>query len=71
MGEEIRDWLKENERSQEWLARQVGRSVFTISRVLNGRNTAGTELKVRLREVTGLKLEDQDLSLNSNSKEKE
>lgn len=71
MSTALREWLRENERSQEWLARKVGRSLFTISRVINGKVSAGPELKKRIMEVTEIMLEDEDLSLNSNGKEKE
>tara|TARA_R100000306_G_C4338466_1_gene123967 strand:- start:221 stop:439 length:219 start_codon:yes stop_codon:yes gene_type:complete len=72
MGDEIKAWLKDNERSQEWLARQVKYSVFTINHIIHGRSKPSIKLLEDLRAVTGLALEQpEDLSLNSNGKEKE
>lgn len=61
--EKINSWLKENKRSQAWLAEQVGVATGTVNRWLNGK-LEPTSAKVALldRIIGGTDMDLPDLS---------
>lgn len=54
----IEIWLKENNRSREWLATEASTTTATISRIIAGTQWAGRKLTLRIKDVTGLSADD-------------
>ena len=50
----VLDWLRENERSQAWLARKAGVSAVHLCRCLNVSNNPSDRLLYRLEKVMGV-----------------
>lgn len=57
----VRQWLKQNDRKQAWLARKANIPESHLSKVMNGKLMAGEVTLKKLEEATGL-----DLSSDSN-----
>ena len=62
LGAIIRERLKEMERSQPWLARQVDRSAGTISFIIKGRLIPSVELVESIASVLSI---DSDIMLSA------
>jgi transcriptional regulator with XRE-family HTH domain len=51
----LRDWLYENDKSQEWLAKQIGAFQTSVSRWCRGASTPRSlEHAIALERVTGI-----------------
>jgi transcriptional regulator with XRE-family HTH domain len=55
-GARLRDWLKEERRTQEWLGEQIGTHQTNISRWLHGA-VPPLEMALKLRDVVGIEPE--------------
>lgn len=56
-GVRLRDWLKSERRTQEWLAEQIGTHQTNVSRWILGRPIP-TKMAVKLEELTGIEVRD-------------
>jgi transcriptional regulator with XRE-family HTH domain len=50
----VKMWLARHERTQTWLARRVGVSEPTLSKILAGHVSASDDARKRLARVTGV-----------------
>lgn len=53
-GVEIKDWLEENSRTQEWLADKLGKSRKTINSMLNGKSRIDANTALALEDIVGM-----------------
>ena len=53
----LRAWLEENDKTQEWLASKIGATQGSVSHWCIGRYKPGAEMLLALSEITGLTLE--------------
>jgi plasmid maintenance system antidote protein VapI len=56
-GVRLRDWLREERRTQEWLAEQIGSHQTNISAWIRGRPIP-LEAAVAIERLTGIEVED-------------
>ncbi len=56
-GVRLRDWLKNERRTQEWLADQIGTHQTNVSRWILGRPIP-TAMAVKLEELTGIEVRE-------------
>lgn len=56
-GARLRDWLRDERRTQEWLGEQVGTHQTNISAWLRGRPIP-LDMALKLRTLTGINVED-------------
>ncbi len=56
-GARLREWLKDERRTQKWLAEQVGTSQTNISAWILGPRPPPLEIAVAIRRVTGISVE--------------
>lgn len=49
-------WLKDNERSVSWLARQVDRSSACVGKWLKNQSDIPTSVALKISEITGLEV---------------
>lgn len=56
--ERLRRWLDDEERTQLWLADQVGVSEGAVSQWVTGRVTPKTKTLERISQVTGLSMNE-------------
>lgn len=53
----LREWLKEDRRSQEWLASQIGTRQTSVSAWIHGRSIP-VGMAIKIRTITGIPLEE-------------
>lgn len=56
-GSFLLEWLEENNRTQDWLAKQVGRSAKNINQVIKAKAPLKPGLALDLERVTGIPAE--------------
>ena len=61
----LRAWLKEERRSQQWLAEQIDNSQTNISAWIIGPRPPPLEVALAIREVTGIPVESWALPADS------
>lgn len=61
-GVRLRDWLREERRTQEWLAKQIGTHQTNVSAWIRGRPLP-VKMAIKIRKVTEIEIEawDQDI----------
>lgn len=58
-GERLRRWLRDERRTQKWLAEQIGRGAHQtyVSRWILGESLPGVEMALAVRRITGISVE--------------
>lgn len=56
-GVRLRDWLRDERRTQEWLGEQIGTHQTNVSAWIRGRPIP-VEMAVKIEKLTGIEVED-------------
>jgi transcriptional regulator with XRE-family HTH domain len=54
----LRRWLKNERRTQQWLAEQIGNSQTNISAWIIGPRPPPLEVAIAIREITGIEVDE-------------
>lgn len=63
-GARLRDWLRKERRTQEWLAEQIGTHQTNVSAWIRGRPLP-VRMAVRIKDLTEIPIEDWDADMES------